>query len=157
MISLTEVSKLYGNRRVVDRLGLHIEPGSLCVLVGPSGCGKSTTLRMINALVPADEGTITVGGTDIRKSDAAELRRGIGYVIQSGGLFPHWTVADNIATVPRLLRWPEAKVLARVHELLGLIGLEVDHMQGGFPINSPVANNSASGWPEHSRPTRRFF
>jgi osmoprotectant transport system ATP-binding protein len=133
MISLVNVSKLYGTRRVVDRLGLDIKAGSICVLVGPSGCGKSTTLRMINALVSVDEGTITIDGKDVRRSDPAELRRGIGYVIQSGGLFPHWTVADNIATVPRLLRWPEAKVAARVDELVKLIGLDVGHISSRFP------------------------
>jgi osmoprotectant transport system ATP-binding protein len=133
MISLVNVSKLYGTRRVVDRLGLDIKAGSICVLVGPSGCGKSTTLRMINGLVSVDEGTITVDGKDVSRSDPAELRRGIGYVIQSGGLFPHWTVADNIATVPRLLRWPEAKVAARVDELVKLIGLDVGHISRRFP------------------------
>jgi osmoprotectant transport system ATP-binding protein len=133
LISLVNVSKLYSGRRVVDGLNLGIETGSICVLVGPSGCGKSTTLRMINALVSADEGTITVGGKDVRTTDPAELRRGIGYVIQSGGLFPHWTVADNIATVPRLLRWPEAKVAARVDELVKLIGLDVGDISRRFP------------------------
>ncbi|KRD95841.1 hypothetical protein ASE63_12535 [Bosea sp. Root381] len=126
MITLDGVSKLYGGRRVVDRLDLTIAEGSFNVIVGPSGCGKSTTLRMMNALIPADEGRITVNGRDLRDSDPAILRRGIGYVIQAGGLFPHWSVFDNIATVPRLLGWPKHKVAERVAALLALVGLQGD-------------------------------
>lgn len=133
MIELDHISKLYDGRRAVDDLSLQVTEGSVCVLIGPSGCGKSTTLRMINALVAADEGRIIVNGQDVRAVDAAELRRGIGYVIQSGGLFPHWSVADNIATVPRLLRWPEAKVSARVAELVQLVGLDGIDVSQRFP------------------------
>ncbi|MGN8117414.1 ABC transporter ATP-binding protein [Labrys sp. 22185] len=133
MIELDHISKLYDGRRVVDDLSLQVAQGSVCVLIGPSGCGKSTTLRMINALVTADEGRILVDGQDVRAVDPAELRRRIGYVIQSGGLFPHWSVADNIATVPRLLRWPEAKVSARVAELVRLVGLDGIDTDRRFP------------------------
>jgi osmoprotectant transport system ATP-binding protein len=133
VIELDHISKLYDGRHAVDDLSLQVEEGSICVLIGPSGCGKSTTLRMINALVAADEGRIIVNGQDVRTVDAAELRRGIGYVIQSGGLFPHWTIADNIATVPRLLRWPEAKVSARVAELVHLVGLDGIDASRRFP------------------------
>jgi len=126
MITLAGVSKLYGGRRVVDRLDLALTDGSFNVIVGPSGCGKSTTLRMMNALIPADEGRITVNGRDVRDGDPAILRRGIGYVIQAGGLFPHWSVFDNIATVPRLLGWPKAKVAERVAALLAMVGLQAD-------------------------------
>ncbi|NRP90616.1 Glycine betaine uptake system ATP-binding protein YehX [Ensifer adhaerens] len=133
MIELDHISKLYDGRRVVDDLSLQVAQGSVCVLIGPSGCGKSTTLRMINALVTADEGRILVDGQDVRAADPAELRRRIGYVIQSGGLFPHWSVADNIATVPRLLGWPEAKVSARVAELVRLVGLDGIDTDRRFP------------------------
>jgi osmoprotectant transport system ATP-binding protein len=133
VIELDHISKLYDGRRVVDDLSLQVAQGSVCVLIGPSGCGKSTTLRMINALVTADEGRILVDGQDVRAGDPPELRRRIGYVIQSGGLFPHWTVADNIATVPRLLRWPEAKVSARVAELVRLVGLDGIEADRRFP------------------------
>lgn len=126
MITLAGVSKLYGGRPVVDKVDLEIGEGSFNVIIGPSGCGKSTTLRMMNALVPADEGTITVNGRDVRDVDPATLRHGMGYVIQAGGLFPHWNVFDNIAAVPRLLGWPRAKVDDRVHVLLGLVGLQGD-------------------------------
>lgn len=126
MITLDGVSKLYGGRRVVDRLDLALADGSFNVIVGPSGCGKSTTLRMMNALIPADEGRITVNGRDLREGDPASLRRGIGYVIQAGGLFPHWNVFDNIATVPRLLGWQKERVAERVETLLSLVGLQGD-------------------------------
>jgi len=103
MIEIDQVSKSYGERRVVDRLSLTLGAGELCVLLGSSGCGKSTTLRMINRLIPTDSGSIRIGGEDVTQAPAEELRRRIGYAIQSIGLFPHWTVEDNIATVPRLL------------------------------------------------------
>ena len=94
------------------------------MLIGPSGCGKTTTLRMINRLIEPTAGTITIDGADIRDRSATELRRGIGYVIQQVGLFPHRTVAQNIATVPRLLSWDKARTAARVEELAELVGLE---------------------------------
>ena len=105
MIELDNVTKSYGDRRVVDSLSLTVDAGALCVLLGSSGCGKSTTLRMINRLIPTDAGTIRVGGENVTSVPAEALRRRIGYAIQSIGLFPHWTVEDNIATVPRLLKW----------------------------------------------------
>ena len=104
MIEIDKVTKSYGDRRVVDGLSLTVGAGALCVLLGSSGCGKSTTLRMINRLIPADSGSIRVGGEDVRLVPPEALRRRIGYAIQSIGLFPHWTVEDNIATVPRLLK-----------------------------------------------------
>jgi osmoprotectant transport system ATP-binding protein len=133
VIVLEQISKLFDGRRVVDRLNIEVAEGSICVLIGPSGCGKSTTLRMISARVAADEGRIVVNGRDVHTVDTAVLRRGIGYVIQSGGLFPHWSVADNIATVPRLLRWPEAKTAARVAALARLVGLDGIDIARRFP------------------------
>jgi osmoprotectant transport system ATP-binding protein len=133
MIEIEAVSKAYDGRTVVDNLSLTINRGEFCVLLGPSGCGKSTTLRMINRLVPFDSGAIRVGGEDIRRVPAEALRRRIGYAIQSTGLFPHWRVADNIATVPRLLGWPAARVRDRVTELLELLRLDPDTYRDKYP------------------------
>jgi osmoprotectant transport system ATP-binding protein len=124
MIELDHVTKRYGGRTVVDALSLAVSTGEFCVLLGSSGCGKSTTLRMINRLAMADAGTIRVGGADVTSLPPETLRRRIGYAIQSTGLFPHWTVADNIATVPRLLKWPAPRVAERVDELLELFRLD---------------------------------
>ena len=124
MIEIDEVTKSYGDRRVVDNLSMTVDVGTLCVLLGSSGCGKSTTLRMINRLIPIDSGSIRVGGEDVMQVPAEALRRRIGYAIQSIGLFPHWTVEDNIATVPRLLKWPKVRVRDRVTELLELFRLD---------------------------------
>ena len=133
MIEIDRVSKSYGERRVVDRLSLTVGAGELCVLLGSSGCGKSTTLRMINRLIPTDAGSIRVGGEDVTSLPAEALRRRIGYAIQSIGLFPHWTVEDNIATVPRLLKWREAPVRDRVGELLELFRLDPPTYRGKYP------------------------
>jgi osmoprotectant transport system ATP-binding protein len=133
MIEIDKVTKSYGDRRVVDSLSLTVGAGELCVLLGSSGCGKSTTLRMINRLIPTDSGSIRVGGEDITLVPAEALRRRIGYAIQSIGLFPHWTVEDNIATVPRLLKWPEARVRDRVGELLELFRLDPATYRGKYP------------------------
>jgi osmoprotectant transport system ATP-binding protein len=124
MIQLDGVSKLYGGKRIVADISFTIERGQFCALVGPSGSGKSTTMRMINRLVGPDAGSIRVGGENIASVPVEKLRREIGYVIQSVGLFPHWTIADNIATVPRLLKWPEARVQARIDALLDLVQLD---------------------------------
>ncbi len=114
-------------------LSLTVPDGELCVFVGPSGCGKTTTLRMINRLIEPSGGRILIDGTDVLQMDPVELRRGIGYVIQQGGLFPHRRVADNIATVPRLLGWEKDRVDARVHELLELVGLDPGQYARRFP------------------------
>ena len=133
MIEIDKVTKSYGDRRVVDRLSLTVGAGELCVLLGSSGCGKSTTLRMINRLIPSDSGSIRVGGEDVATVSAEALRRRIGYAIQSIGLFPHWTVEDNIATVPRLLKWRETRVSDRVSELLELLRLDPTTYKGKYP------------------------
>lgn len=108
----------------VNALSLEVPAGEICVLVGPSGCGKTTAMRMVNRMIDITEGDILLGGQSVRDRDEADLRRHIGYVIQQIGLFPHRTVAENIATVPRLLGWDRRRVDARVEELLDLIGLE---------------------------------
>ncbi|HTV90903.1 MAG TPA: ABC transporter ATP-binding protein [Stellaceae bacterium] len=133
MIEIDRVSKSYGGRHVVDEVSLAIPEGMFCVLLGPSGSGKSTLLRMINRLVPLDGGTIRVGGEDVRRVPPEVLRRRIGYAIQSVGLFPHWRVGDNIATVPRLLRWPRRRVSERVTELLELLRLDPADYRGKYP------------------------
>jgi osmoprotectant transport system ATP-binding protein len=134
MITLERVSKHYGDGQVaVAELSLVIGDGEVCVLVGPSGCGKTTTLRMVNRLIEPSGGRILIDGTDVGALDAIELRRGIGYVIQQGGLFPHRRVFDNVATVPRLLGWEKERVAARVAELLELVGLPAAQYARRFP------------------------
>ncbi|MGH9036086.1 MAG: ABC transporter ATP-binding protein, partial [Acidimicrobiia bacterium] len=125
MITLDAVTKRYGPATVaVDGLSLEVAEGETCVLVGPSGCGKTTTLKMVNRLVEPTSGRIVVGGQDVTRVDPVALRRGIGYVIQQVGLFPHLDVAGNVATVPRLLGWDRTRIGARVDELLDLVGLD---------------------------------
>jgi len=134
VITLDRVSKRYGADSVaVAELSLTVPDGELSVLVGPSGCGKTTTLRMINRLIEPSGGRILIDGTDVLKIHPVQLRRNIGYVIQQGGLFPHRRVADNVATVPRLLGWDRARVEARVRELLDLVGLDPDLYGRRFP------------------------
>jgi osmoprotectant transport system ATP-binding protein len=133
MIELEHISKRYDGRPVVDDLSLTVPDGAFCILLGPSGCGKSTTLRMINRLVPFDSGTIRIAGEDIRDVPEEALRRRIGYAIQSIGLFPHWTVEDNIATVPRLLNWPGRRIRDRVTELLELLRLDPESYRRKYP------------------------
>jgi osmoprotectant transport system ATP-binding protein len=133
MIELEHISKRYDGRPVVDDLSLTVPDGAFCILLGPSGCGKSTTLRMINRLVPFDSGAIRIAGEDIRDVPEEALRRRIGYAIQSIGLFPHWTVEDNIATVPRLLNWPGRRIRDRVAELLELLRLDPESYRRKYP------------------------
>jgi osmoprotectant transport system ATP-binding protein len=124
VIELRNVTKNFGSVPAVFDFSLNIESGSFFVLVGPSGCGKSTVLRMINAMIVPDKGQIEVHGQDIRTMEPEKLRRGIGYVIQSAGLFPHWTAADNILAVPRLLKWSSSKCTARLDELVALLHID---------------------------------
>lgn len=124
MIEFQQVSKYFGDRAAVKDLTLHVKEGAFTVLIGTSGSGKSTTLKMINRLESHDSGTIRFAGEDIRQQPLLALRRRMGYAIQSIGLFPHWTVAQNIATVPQLLKWPKARTQARIDELMALLGLE---------------------------------
>jgi osmoprotectant transport system ATP-binding protein len=127
-IALDHVSKVYsGGYAAVSDLSLAIEPGEVLVLVGTSGSGKTTTMKMINRLVEPTSGTIRIGGRDIREIDPIQLRRSIGYVIQEIGLFPHMTVAKNIALVPSLKGWSKARQAERVAELLDLVGLPPEY------------------------------
>ena len=134
MIVLDRVRKQYADGTVaVNELSLDVAEGEIAVLVGPSGCGKTTTMRMINRLVEPTSGRILVDGDDITSVDRVTLRRRMGYVIQQVGLFPHQTVADNVATVPQLLGWDKRRTRARVSELLELVGLEPDRHAKRYP------------------------
>ena len=117
----------------VKDLNLEVNPGEILVLVGPSGCGKSTTLRLINRMIEPSSGRIIYEGEDVTKGDPNELRRRMGYVIQQIGLFPHRTIAENIATVPRLLKWPKDKINARVDELLEVVSMDPSIYRDRYP------------------------
>jgi osmoprotectant transport system ATP-binding protein len=127
-LEFRNVSKRYpgGDRPVLVDLSFEVPAGEICVLVGPSGCGKTTAMRMVNRMIDITEGDILLDGRSVRKREPAELRRHIGYVIQQTGLFPHLSIADNIATVPRLLGWDRKRVEARIDELLELISLPAE-------------------------------
>lgn len=118
MISLCNVVKDFGNARAVDGVSFDVNEGENVVLLGTSGCGKTTTLRMINRLIEASSGSVFIGGKNINTILPETLRRSIGYVLQHNGLFPHYTVAENIAIVPNLLKWPKTKISKRASELL---------------------------------------
>ena len=134
MLSLREVSKTYpGGQLAVDRLSLELAAGETVVLLGASGCGKTTTLKMINRLVEATSGEILVDGRATKGMDPVLLRRGIGYVFQGIGLFPPWTVADNVASTPRLLGWAEGRLRARVAELPERVGLPPENYRERRP------------------------
>ncbi|MGO4404576.1 ABC transporter ATP-binding protein [Bosea sp. RAF48] len=134
-IRLEQVTKRFPGtaQPAVESLDLTVEAGKLCVLIGPSGCGKTTTMRMINRLIEPSAGRILVGDRDIAQGDAVELRRHIGYVIQQVGLFPHMTIAENVATVPRLLGWDVARIRVRSEEMLALVGLDPAQYLSRYP------------------------
>ena len=117
----------------VDRLSLEVPAGEICVLVGPSGCGKTTAMRMVNRMIDITDGDILLDGRSVRERRPAELRREIGYAIQQIGLFPHLTIADNIATVPKLLGWSKDRIRARVEELLELVQLDPAETRSRYP------------------------
>ncbi|HAV5984538.1 TPA: ABC transporter ATP-binding protein [Serratia marcescens] len=133
MIHFEQVSKIFQGKPAVDDLTLHIAEGEFTVLIGTSGSGKSTTLKMINRLIEHDRGKILFAGEEIQSFKPQDLRRRMGYAIQSIGLFPHWTVEENIATVPQLLKWPRARIRDRVTELLELLHLEPDLFRRRYP------------------------
>ncbi|EOY5415672.1 ABC transporter ATP-binding protein [Cronobacter turicensis] len=133
MIEFQQVSKFYDGGAAVKELSLTFAEGAFSVLIGTSGSGKSTTLKMINRLVEHDAGEIRFAGEEIRQFSPEALRRRMGYAIQSVGLFPHWTVAQNVATVPQLLKWPKARIQARVDELLALLGLAPEAFRDRYP------------------------
>jgi osmoprotectant transport system ATP-binding protein len=134
VIVLEKVSKAYDTGHLaVCEVSLRVPAGQMLVLLGGSGCGKTTTLKMINRLIEPTSGRIEVDGRDVRSVDPVQLRRAIGYVLQGSALFPHMTVAENIAVVPRLLDWPAERTEKRVDELLRLVGLPPDEYRGRMP------------------------
>src|SRR5690242_20056719 len=134
MIELDRVSKTFaGGAAAVRDVTLRVRDGEFLVLIGESGSGKTTTLNMINRLTEPSEGRVLIDGEDIRRSDPVSLRRQMGFVFQEVGLFPHMTVAENIAVTPRLLRWPASDIDARVRELLDLVRLDHGAIAGRFP------------------------
>lgn len=133
-VQFADASKIYPDGTVaVENLNLQVNAEELVTLVGPSGCGKSTSLRMVNRLIVPTSGAILIDGEDIAASDPVQLRRQIGYVIQHVGLFPHRTVGQNVATVPRLLGWDRGRIKERVAELLQLVGLEPEKYSRRYP------------------------
>lgn len=133
-IVFDQVVKQYGDKPpAVDHLSLRVPAGQIVMFIGPSGCGKTTSLKMINRLLEPTSGTITIDGEDVRAKNPDELRRGIGYVVQGGSLFPHMTVGQNIALVPGLLKWDRARISSRVDELLDLVGLDAAEYRDRFP------------------------
>jgi len=135
MIRLEKVTKIYPGSNVpaVNNVDLEVAKGEICVLIGSSGCGKTTLMRMINRLIPITSGTIAIDGKNVLDMDPIELRRHIGYAIQQIGLFPHMTVFDNIATVPRLLKWDRRRIAERVDELLTLVQLDPATFRQRYP------------------------
>ncbi|MBO0889908.1 MAG: ATP-binding cassette domain-containing protein [Acidothermales bacterium] len=129
------MTKRYPGQRnpAVDAFNAEIAAGEIVMLVGPSGCGKTTTLKMINRLIEPTGGSIVIGGEDVTRINADQLRRRIGYVIQAGGLFPHMTVAANIGLVPGMLRWDKKRISARVDELLELVSLDAGQYRNRYP------------------------
>ncbi|MBA2632936.1 MAG: betaine/proline/choline family ABC transporter ATP-binding protein [Chloroflexi bacterium] len=136
IVAFEHVTKRYGGPDTppaVDDLSLTIPAGEICVLVGPSGCGKTTSMKMVNRLIEPTSGRITIGGEDVMSLPPVELRRRIGYVIQQVGLFPHLTIGDNVAVVPRLLRWKAPAIRDRTDELLELVGLDPGQYRSRYP------------------------
>jgi osmoprotectant transport system ATP-binding protein len=134
-LEFRNVSKTYegSDQPAIVDLSFEVPAGAVCVLVGPSGCGKTTAMRLVNRMTEMTSGDILLDGSSVRTRRPAELRREIGYAIQQIGLFPHQTIADNIATVPRVLGWSRDRIRARVDELLELIGLDADEMRDRYP------------------------
>ncbi len=133
MIRFEQVVKRYGEVEALAGVSLEVAEGQLVTLLGPSGCGKTTLLRTVNRLIEPTAGTVFIANQDVRQLDEVTLRRGIGYVIQSIGLFPHMSVLENVMVVPRLLGWNKAKRETRAKEMLALVGLEPHTFAGRYP------------------------
>lgn len=134
MIKLKDVNKVYEDGfHALKNLNIEFEEGKINVLIGPSGCGKTTTMKLVNKLIEYTDGSITIDGKDINEMDTIDLRRQTGYVIQNIGLFPHMNIYDNVATVPKLLKWEKAKINERVDELLELVNLDPKQYKYRYP------------------------
>ena len=134
MIELRELTKIYGDRKVVDRVSLEVGANELLVLLGSSGCGKTTTLKMVNRLIEPTSGSVRIAGEDTRSLSGPALRRRIGYGFQQVGLFPHMTVAENVAVTPSLLGWEATRIRARVDDLLELVQLDPAAFRDRAPL-----------------------
>src|SRR5262245_39264654 len=132
-VEFDSVRKSLGNRLVLDGFTLGVDSGETVALIGPSGSGKTTALKLVNRLLEPDAGSVRVEGRDVRSEDPIALRRRLGYVIQEGGLFPHWSVRENVETVPRLLGWPEERRRRRAEELLEMVGLPAEEFAPRHP------------------------
>lgn len=154
MIEFSHVSKLFGTQKAVNDLNLNFQEGSFSVLIGTSGSGKSTTLKMINRLVEHDSGVIRFAGEEIRSLPVLELRRRMGYAIQSIGLFPHWSVAQNIASVPQLQKWSRARIDDRIDELMALLGWSRICVSV-IRISFPAVSSNVWEWPARWLPIRK--
>ena len=133
MIRVEDLTKIYGNVVAVTDVSFDLPTGKTLVLIGPSGCGKTTTLRMLNRLCEPTRGSIWIEDQSILQQEATNVRRRMGYVVQGGGLFPHWTAARNIATVPRLLDWDLARIEQRTSELFELVDLPAADFADRYP------------------------
>ena len=145
MIKLEELTKRFPGQVAVDGVSMDIPKGEIVVFVGPSGCGKTTTLKMINRLIEPTSGNIFLDGEDVTHMNPDKLRRRIGYVIQQIGLFPHQTIATNIATVPRAMKWDKDRMTARVDELLELVGMDPDVYRDRYPKELSGGQNQRIG------------
>jgi osmoprotectant transport system ATP-binding protein len=144
-VEFRDVTKRYADQVAVDRLSFTVPAGRICILVGPSGSGKTTSLKMVNRLIEPTSGAILIDGHDVLQEDPVQLRRRIGYVIQQVGLFPHQTVAENVATVPRLLGWTRQRIDARVTELLALVGLDPGRYAKRYPAQLSGGERQRAG------------
>jgi osmoprotectant transport system ATP-binding protein len=133
MIEVKNITKTFGSHKAVDNISFSVGDGENVVFLGTSGCGKTTMLKMINRLLDPDSGEISIGGRRIREQPPEKLRRGIGYVFQNNGLFPHYTIAENIGIVPRLLGWDAPKIVARTDQLMEKLHLPPDQYRHAYP------------------------
>src|SRR5256885_15545577 len=144
-VEFRDVTKRYADQVAVDSLSFTVPAGKICILVGPSGSGKTTSLKMVNRLIEPTSGAILIDGQDVLREDPVQLRRRIGYVIQQVGLFPHQTIADNVATVPKLLGWTAERIAARVTELLALVGLDPERFARRYPAQLSGGERQRAG------------
>jgi osmoprotectant transport system ATP-binding protein len=144
-VEFRDVTKRYADQVAVDGLSFTVPAGKICILVGPSGSGKTTSLKMVNRLIEPTSGAILIDGHDVTKEEPTQLRRRIGYVIQQVGLFPHQTIAENVATVPVLLGWTKQRIAARVAELLALVGLEPGRYAKRYPAQLSGGERQRAG------------
>jgi osmoprotectant transport system ATP-binding protein len=133
MIEVKNITKTFGEHKAVDNISFSVKEGETAVFLGTSGCGKTTLLKMINRLLEPDSGEISIGGHPIRDQHPERLRRGIGYVFQNNGLFPHYTIEENIGIVPRLLGWDQARIAARASQLMEKLRLPAGQYRGAYP------------------------